>query len=235
MKKYYLAPAMMLLALLLAGGPTQTAAQDAKTPFVLTSPRAGQVLMAGQVIEVTFDVNLDKAFMENEWAEMEFFLETAEGVHVRLTPQMRMSAKSFTWTVPNINTRTAKLAVQAGIEGAGDQYRFAQSGTFRIIGSKSASTISLGALSEAVAGKDLNITWVSDLPKGTTYDVLISYDRGAHFTKFGSTTGTEFNLPIEANFAGSITVQISYTRADGTKITSLQTRGATVVVGDDEK
>lgn len=234
MKKYYLAPAMILLALLLVGGPTTTAAQDSKTPFVLNAPRAGQVFMAGQVIEVTFDVNLDKAFMDNEWAEMEFYLETGEGVHVRLTPQMRLSAKSFTWTVPNINTRTAKLAVQMGIEGAGDQYRFAQSGTFRIIGSKSESTITLGALNEAVAGKNLNITWASDLPKGTNYDVLVSYDRGAHFTKAGSTTGTQFDLPIESDFAGSITVKISHTRADGSKIDSLQTRGATVVVGDEK-
>lgn len=232
MKKYYLAPLMIALALLLAGAPTSVSAQRQDT-FVLTSPRDGDVLRPGQVVQVTWELRLDKSITDNEWGEMEFFLETGEGVHVRITPQMRMNARSFTWTIPNISTKTARLAVQAGIEGAGDQYRFAQTGTFIIKGRRGDPSITLGALGREVkAGGDLEITWTSNLPEGSTYEIMVSYDRGAHFQKVGTSTATTFDLPIDAEFAGSITVQIVNTRADGAKIRSLQTRDATVLVGN---
>jgi hypothetical protein len=232
MKKYYLAPAMFLLALLLIAGASPASAQRTEHYRLLT-PAPGDVLRPGDQVEITWELKMDKTFTENEWAEMEFFMETGEGVHVRITPQMRVSARSFVWTVPNVSTKTARLVLQAGLEGSGDMFRFPMEGTFTIKGRRGDPSITLGALNREVkAGRNLDITWASNLPEGSSYDVMISYDRGAHFQKVGTTTGTRYDLPIGADFAGSITVQIVHTRGDGATIKSLQTRDATVTVGD---
>jgi hypothetical protein len=236
MKKYYIAPLVIVAALMLAGASIPAMAQDSRTYFALTSPAEGQIVAGGQTIDVAFELRLDKALIEHPWAEMEFFLETGEGVHVRITPQMRLSTRSFRWTVPNITTRTARLSLQAGIEGEGDHYRFYQTGTFTIKSARGGASILLNSPSEkAKAGRNLDLSWTSNLPEGSSYDVMISYDRGAHFHRAGTTVETRFALPVEKDFAGSITVQIVHTLADGNAVRSLQTRDATIVVGDGDR
>jgi len=246
MKKYYLAA--LFLAVLILGASTPATAQikgsadggatggDTTTSsFLLTNPHSGDVLRGGQQVQITWDLTLDKSITSDPFAEMEFFLQTNEGVRMRITPQMSVTARTFTWTVPNINTKTAKLVLQAGTEGGGDRYTFAQSGTFYIVTLRGSNSIFLNAMQEEVKpGEDVEISWTSNLDGYTSYDVMVSYDRGAHFHKARTTTETRFALPVDDDFARSITVQIVSRRADGSKVKSLLTKDATLRVGEKE-
>ena len=234
MKKFCLLA--ITLAFTLAVASTTTIAQvaeDSNISYTLLTPNDGAVLKAGQQVLVTWDLTLEREFETNEWAEMEFVLETAEGLNMRITPQMTVDRRSFMWTVPNVNTRTARLVLQCGIEGEGEQFRFVQGGTFTIKFAKTEPHILVdGFRGNVKPGQDLEINWTSNMRAGTSYDVMVSYDRGAHFHKAGTTTETRFALPVAPDFAGAITVQIEGTRPDGRKVQSLLTRDATVRVSD---
>jgi hypothetical protein len=235
MKKYCLLAITLAVTLAVASATAtaQNAAETTTVSYTLLTPNDGAVLKAGQQVLVTWDMTLDREFENNEWAEMEFVLETGEGLNMRLTPQMTVDRRSFMWTVPNVNTRTARLVLQCGIEGEGEQYRFVQTGTFAIKFGKNDPHIVLdGVRGNIRPGQDLEISWTSNMRTGTVYDVMVSYDRGAHYVKAGTTTGTRFALPVAADFAGAITVQIEGTRADGRKVQSLLTRDTTVRVSD---
>ena len=70
----------------------------------------------------------------------------------------------------------------------------------------------------------MEITWTADrIDRSQGFDVMISYDRGAHFFKAGTTNETRFSLPIDAEFAGGVTVQVIGRTDDGTKVASLLT------------
>ena len=245
MKKYYLAA--LFLAVLILGASTPATAQikgsadgggaiggDTTTSsFLLTNPHNGDVLRGGQQVQITWDLTLDKDITTNPFGEMEFFLQTNEGMFMRITPQLSPLARTFTWTVPSINTKTAKLVLMAGIEGGGDRYTFAQTGTFYIVTLRTSPSIFLNSMQEDVKpGEDVEVSWTSNLDGYTSYDVMVSYDRGAHFHKAGTTTETRFALPVDEDFAGSITVQIVSRRADGSKVKSLLTKDATLRVGE---
>ena len=238
MKKYYLAAIIVTFAL--AGASISALAQDkgtaienSKASFILISPRDGDILLAGQQVQVIWDLTLDKTFSENPFAEMEFFLDTNEGVHTRITPQLSVYSRTFTFTVPKMNTQTARLSLKCGIEGGGDPYYFAQTGTFSIKSGRKTEAIMLNPMRNNVKpGDELEISWTSNLAGDASYDVMVSYDRGAHFHKAGSTTENHYSLPVDEDFAGSITVQIVNRHADGSKVTSLLTRSATVRVSD---
>ena len=245
MKKYYLVA--LFLAILILGASTPATAQikgsadggstggDATSSFLLTNPRNGDVLRGGQQVQITWDLTLDKDITTNPFAEMEFFLQTNEGMYMRITPQLSVTARTFTWTVPSINTKTARLVLQAGIEGGGDRYTFAQSGTFYIVTLRTSPSIFLNSVQEeAKPGEDIEVSWTSNLDGYTSYDVMVSYDRGAHFHKAGTTTETRYALKVDDDFAGSITLQIVSRRADGSKVKSLLTKDATLRVGDKE-
>ncbi len=81
-------------------------------------------------------------------------------------------------------------------------------------------------------GEELEISWTSNLEGYSSYDVMVSYDRGAHFHKAGSTRDARYALHVDEDFTGSVIVQIVNRRADGSKVSSLLTREATVRIGD---
>src|SRR5262249_17731159 len=149
-----------------------------------TNPHNGDVLRGGQQVQVTWDLTLDKDFTTNPFAEMEFFFQTDEGIFTRITPQLDVKTRTFNWTVPNINTKTARLILQAGIDGSGERYTFAQTGTFYILTLSGSPSITLNAMKEeAKAGDEVEVSWTSNLDGSASYDVMVSYDRGAHFHK----------------------------------------------------
>lgn len=234
MKKYYFLAVSLAFVLAVATVPAMAqGATDSTASWTLLTPTDGAVLKAGSQVLVTWDLQLEREFTQNEWAEMEFVLETGEGVNMRLTPQMTVDKRSFMWTVPHINTNTARLVLQCGIEGEGERYRFVQSGTFTIKFGRSEPYILLNSFrSNMNPGQNLDISWTSNLRVGSSYDVMVSFDRGAHFHKVGTTTDTRFSYPVEADFAGAITVQIVGTRPDGRKVQSLLTRDASIRVTD---
>lgn len=235
MKKYLFTAIALVIAIV--GVSTSALAQDSASEgdvsYRLITPRSGEVLRAGQTVQITWELALPKAMTQHPYGEMEFFVDTVEGYHARISPQLSLTARTFTWTVPPVSSRAAKLTLQCGIEGEGDQYRFVQIGSFVIKQSLRAPVITLNAMPETMrAGQNLEISWASNLEGDRTYDVMVSYDRGAHFYKAGSTTETRYTLPVDEDFAGSIVVQIVNRGADGTKVTTPVNRGATVRVSD---
>lgn len=229
MRKHFFST--LILALLLAGSATLATAQMAEPHFELISPAEGSMLRAGQVVEIQWTMRLDKRVTDDPFGEMEFYMETGEGLYSRITPQLSLFHRKFMWTVPNITTSTARLVAYAGTEGGGDFYRFPQPGTFSIRGNRRLETLSLGTLPKVSAGEDMRISWDSHNFKGdAVYDVMVSYDRGGRFHKAGSTTDNYFILPIEPDFAGSITIQI-ISKAGNGKVSTLLTRDSTVTVG----
>ena len=234
MKKYYFLAISLAFVLTIATVPAMAqAAKESAASWTLLTPTDGSVLKAGSQVLVTWDLQLERELIDNEWAEMELVLETEEGVNMRLSPQMTVDKRSFMWTVPHINTRTARLVMQCGVEGEGERYRFVQSGAFTIKFGRTEPYVLLNSLRGHITpGQNLDISWTSNLRAGSSYDVMISFDRGAHFHKAGSTTDTRFAYAIEPEFAGAITVQIVGTRPDGRKVQSLLTRDASVRVTD---
>lgn len=240
MKKYYLAALFLTVVMLGASASVlaQKAAPEPDTPpsFTLLSPKDGEVLRGGEEITLNWKLTLPQWMMESNWGEMEFFLETVEGVHARITPQMSLSARTYRWTVPNITSRGARFVLQAGVEGDGDFFLFAQTGRFMIKPVRGEPSIALGA-ARAVArpGENLAINWITtNLGRETTYEVLISYNRGGHFHRVATTKNTTFSLPIPDDFSGSVTVQIVARRPDGRTVSSLLTREATIRIRPDE-
>ena len=224
------------LAFIIAAAALPAMAQGrAETPnsWTLITPADGAVLKAGSQVLVTWDLQLEREITENEWAEMEYVLETDEGVNMRLTPQMTVDKRSFMWTVPNVNTNTARLVLQVGIEGEGERFRFVQSGTFTIKFGRGEPYVLLNSLRSSIKpGHNLDISWTSNLRDGSSFDVMVSFDRGAHFHKAATTSDRHYTYTVDPEYAGAITVQIVGTRPDGRKVSSLLTRDASVRVVD---
>jgi len=198
--------------------------------FTLRSPSAGVRLMGGSRVTVEWDLIVDQAIVNNNWSEMELFLVTDAGVFLRITPQLSVTTKTFEWTVPNIGARAARLVLQVGIEGEGDFYNLPQIGTFSIKPSslQIADVIVNSMARTPKAGEDMEITWTANnIDRSKGFDVMISYDRGAHFFKAGTTTESRFTLPIDEDFSGAVTVKIIGRSADGTKVASLLTPDVT--------
>jgi len=227
MKKIYLSIFLVLGVLVLSLPAFAT-----DPVFTMRNPQAGQVLRGGSHITVTWDLTIDKSVLENPWAELELYLVDDHGLSLRATPQLNIRARSFDWVVPTINTRSARFILQFGIEGAGELSQLSQTGTFTI-GTKAGPGIGIELPTQPVsAGSDLDIRWTSNLDTSYVYDVMISYDRGGHFFKAGTTTDTRYAFPVDEDFAGTITVRIVARGVDGSRVTSLLTPNAMIHTTD---
>ena len=135
MKGFWTSAALSLGVVLLSvpvfaqspSGPEQV-----QPTFSVLVPHPGQQLRGGSRITLLWDLVVDKAFAENVWAEMELFLVDNQGLLLRITPQLGIGARSFEWVVPNINSKSARLVLQCGIEGDGELYNLPQTDTFSI-------------------------------------------------------------------------------------------------------
>ena len=235
MRKLHFAAFILMFAL--AGASTlavgQSKSELAEPSFTLISPRAGAVLRAGDRVEIRWDMKLDEVIVQNEWAEMELVLENDEGLNMRISPQMNVTARSAMWTVPNVRTETARIVMQCGIEGEGEMYRFVQPSPFSIRVSKINPSIIVNLPTDHVrAGGSLDIRWTSTLDRGTSYDVMVSHDQGAHYYKAGTTSENRFSLHVDDRLAGSMLIQVVGRRADGSRVESIVDRSTMVRILD---
>lgn len=241
MKKAYVVVFMLLGVMTLsipASAQKVTPRLEFSDPiFDLKTPRNGQVLKGGSTVTITWDLTVDPAIVNNPWSEMELFLADDNGLFTRITPQLGLSAKSFEWTLPRLNLRTAYIFLQYGIEGEGDFQLIRQVGSFRIASKAEGPRLMLNSLAHSPkAGEDMAISWTSEMmDQSRGFDVMISYDRGAHFFKAGTTTESRFNLPVEDDFAGAITVKIIGVGTDGSKVATMLTPDATFRVKSKEQ
>ena len=96
-------------ALLLVAGAAKAAAQPR---LVFSAPRSGDVLRAGDSVEVRWSGVADGA------EEMELLLSLDGGLRtsVRLTGELPGSSRSWVWTVPNLVAPRAALVLRVGAE-----------------------------------------------------------------------------------------------------------------------
>ncbi len=232
MKKVYVVAFVLvgIIALAMpASAQKNTRPEFLEPSFTLRSPSAGAKLAGGSRVTVQWDLIVDQTIIDNNWSEMELFLVDDNGLLLRITPQLSVTTKTFEWTVPSVNTRSAKIVLQVGIEGEGDFYELRQVGTFTIKSKVWTPAVIVNSLERSPkAGENMEITWTSEqIDRSKGFDVMISYDRGAHFYKAGTTTESRFSLPIEDDFAGAVTVMVIGRTADGTKVASLLTPNVT--------
>jgi hypothetical protein len=228
---------VMALAIPVAAQKVMARPEFIEPVFDLKTPRDGQILKGGSVVTISWELSVDKAISDSPWSEMELFLADDNGLFTRITPQLGIMAKSFEWTVPRLNTRSARIVLQFGIEGEGDFYLLRQIGSFKIVTKSGGPSILLNSLSHGPrAGEDMQISWTSEMiDRSRGFDVMISYDRGAHFFKAGTTTESVFTLPVEDDFAGAITIKINGVGTDGSKVSTLLTPEATFRVKSKEQ
>lgn len=88
------------------------AAGESEQWGVFLQPRGGQVLQAGQWVEVVWTP------LPPQVEEFEILLSLDDGASftVRLTPQLDPAIRVFHWRVPNLPTRQARLQLRIGID-----------------------------------------------------------------------------------------------------------------------
>ena len=110
---------LALLALTVALAP-----QSPKTAFSqpykrgysakLISPRAGQVLVPGQVVRIQWTANFPGVDLTMCETEVLLSLDGGRTIYMMLTEQRNPNVQYFDWTVPNTPTNAAVLDIRFG-------------------------------------------------------------------------------------------------------------------------
>ena len=226
---------LTLIALTLAFAPrwfeTSTAAPVQKSggkigniySARLISPSAGDVLLPGQVVKIEWESTLPR--VELTWCEQEIYLSLDGGKNnvARLTPQLDPQIGYYYWTVPNTPTEKAVLDIHFGCEGYFTETPSVQSQSSFIISSKWGAqevTISSVLPAQASPGDKVRVAWYSSVDKVKYFDLLVSYDRGAHFQKVTKTNEQQADWEVPDGFAGHATFQVVAHTAGGERVSS---------------
>lgn len=120
----------MLCRRILAGvGLLAWAAASAARPGVsFSAPRAGDVLRAGEEVEVRWT----EVPAHADEMELLLSLDGGQRISLRLTEELPSSARSFVWKVPNLSTTLAALVLRVG-EGDDGETIAAVSEPFAIV------------------------------------------------------------------------------------------------------
>jgi hypothetical protein len=110
---------LALLALTVAlapQSPKSAFAQPYKRGYSakLISPRAGQVLVAGQVVRIAWTANFPDVDVTMCETEVLLSLDGGKTIYMRLTEQRNPNVQYFDWTVPNAPTNEAVLDIRFG-------------------------------------------------------------------------------------------------------------------------
>src|SRR6202035_3016360 len=141
----------ILLALVLGCGLTAAAAAEpAEAPVRLLAPRAGQALAAGSTVEIEWAPATALSLRLGPTAvpsieEWEAFLSVDGGATYafRITPHLDQDLRRFTWTVPSLPSRDARILLRFGDERREMAYELPQ--RFTIVASPGPLAM-LGAL-----------------------------------------------------------------------------------------
>jgi hypothetical protein len=110
---------LALLALTFALAPqlpgTAFAQADGKKYSAkLISPRAGQVLIPGQVVRIQWTANFPNVDLTMCETEVLLSLDGGKTIYMLLTEQRNPKVQYFDWTVPNAPTNAAVLDIRFG-------------------------------------------------------------------------------------------------------------------------
>ena len=117
MKTPRLILALLALTFALASQSPRTAfAQRTQDNYraKLISPRAGQVLIPGQVVRVKWTANFPDVDVTMCETEVLLSLDGGQTIYMLLTEQRNPKVQYFDWIVPNTPTNTAVLDIRFG-------------------------------------------------------------------------------------------------------------------------
>lgn len=117
MKTQRLVLALLALTVALAPQSSNTAfAQPRKSTYKarLISPRAGEVLVPGQVVRIQWTANFPGVDLEMCEAEILLSLDGGRTIYMRVTESRNPKVQYFDWTVPNTPTNEAVLDIRFG-------------------------------------------------------------------------------------------------------------------------
>lgn len=117
MKTPRLILALFALTVALAPQSPQTAFAKPYNPGYgakLISPKAGQVLVPGQVVRIQWTADFPNVDLTMCEAEVLLSLDGGRTIHMRLTEQRNPKLQYFDWTVPNTPTKEAVLDIRFG-------------------------------------------------------------------------------------------------------------------------
>src|SRR6266704_1992050 len=117
MKTPRLVLALLALTFALAPQSPRTAfAQAYKKKYSahLISPRAGQVLVPGQVVRIEWTADFPNVDLTMCETEVLLSLDGGKTIYMFITSQRNPKVQHFDWTVPNTPTNTAVLDIRFG-------------------------------------------------------------------------------------------------------------------------
>ncbi len=117
MKTQRLIPALLALTFVLAPQSPRTAValtSRNKYSAKLISPRAGQVLVPGQVVRVEWTADFPNVDLTMCETEVLLSLDGGRTIYMLLTEQRDPNVQYFDWTVPNTPTNAAVLDIRFG-------------------------------------------------------------------------------------------------------------------------
>jgi hypothetical protein len=238
----FLGTALAAGAFVFAGGGdvTTEASQREKPKVRLLTPKKGDVFRPGDVVTITWEfVGRDgRPPADTNWCEQEIFLSLDGGRTNarRITLALTAEDRSFEWTVPDTPTDRAVLDMHYGCDTVDSPMEVSNkqiSSMFRILPADKpgAGELTLNRLPTTVkAGESLTLSWNSSIPDARAYQVAVSYDRGGEFIELGSTNATVYDWTVPAQFAGTLTFQVSTTTRDGKTVVSPVTPTSTTRV-----
>jgi hypothetical protein len=114
-RRLFVAPLALAFALALHSPDTAFAQADKqKYSAKLISPKAGEVLVPGQVVRVAWTANFPDVDLTMCETEVLLSLDGGKTIYMMLTEQRNPRVQYFDWTVPNAPTTTAVLDVRFG-------------------------------------------------------------------------------------------------------------------------
>jgi hypothetical protein len=117
MKQQRLVPVLLALAVALAPQSLTTAFAQRGTDHYeakLISPRAGQLLLPGQVVRVQWTAEFPDVDPSTCETEVLLSLDGGKTIYMLLTEQRSPKIQYFDWTVPNAPTNDAVLDIRLG-------------------------------------------------------------------------------------------------------------------------
>ncbi|HQR38363.1 MAG TPA: hypothetical protein PLF26_08160 [Blastocatellia bacterium] len=206
-----------------------------KPRITMTNPSKGSVVHPGDQVEIRWEYNVTPSG-DQAWCEQEIYLSLDGGAtnDRRLTLALDPAVRSYMWTVPDVASDRAVLDIHYGCETTNFPHEVPnvqKSAPFKIVrGSKTPQGIKVNAPAKAAAGTVITIDWNSTVDNVGSFEVLVSYDRGAHFTSIGTSQTQSFSWTAPADYAGTAMFRVIAHRPDGTSVPSEMIFGELVTI-----
>lgn len=231
------ATALLMSALLIsvfgAGSTGAGALQKIKPPTAtMTSPRNGEVFIPGDQVTIAWDVKEGNV----SFCEQELHLMVNGGKEwIRLTRELGDDVRQFEWTVPDIPTENAMIEISLGcdrrpylpFEGVNIQSQ----AVFQILPARNGhQSVEVASPEKTTVqpGDDVPVRWKSSVEDVEAFEVMVSYDRGAHFHSVGETRDTSMVWSVPKDFSGTVAFTVVARKSNGARVEAVPGSGSMI-------